>query len=145
MQSARFEKFLWGQVLLSGLLGATLALFLTYPSLRQPYALPELRLVLATAFMLVAGLVAVLTGNRFGIEGRRYDLFLFCGFFVMAVTWLFFLVLPAIAQRSDDRTELWAAMAGRMFGWALVAVAPFARGRARHRRISLWNGLAACS
>ena len=47
----RFEGFLWGQVLLFGLLGATLALFLAYPSLRKPYSLPELKLVLATVYM----------------------------------------------------------------------------------------------
>ena len=72
----RWEGFLWGQVLLIGLLGATLALFLTYPSLRHPYSLPELKLVLATLYMIAAGLVAVLTCTRFSVEGRRYDLFL---------------------------------------------------------------------
>ena len=61
MNHDRFEGFLWGQVLLFGLLGATLALFLRFPTLRAPYALPELKVVLATVFMIAAGLVAILT------------------------------------------------------------------------------------
>ena len=144
MRHDRFERFLWGQVLLFGLLGASLALFLTYPSLRNPYSLPELKLVLTTVFMLAGGLVAVLTANRFGIEGRRYDLFLFLGFFTVSASWLAFTVVPAIAHRADNRTELWAAITGRMVGWTLIAIAPFARGRARHRKVSLYNGLTLC-
>jgi signal transduction histidine kinase len=137
----RFEGFLWGQVLLFGLLGATLALFLAYPSLRKPYSLPELKLVLATVYMLAGGLVAVLTANRFSVEGRRYDLFLCCGFLVTSLSWLFFSVVPAVAHTQGSRTELWAAVAGRMLGWGLIAVSPFVPGRARHRRVALGNGI----
>src|ERR1044071_9559862 len=92
----RFEGFLWGQVLLFGLLGASLALFLAYPSLRRPYELPELKLVLATVYMLAGGLVAVLTANRFGVEGRRYDLLLCCGFLITSLSWLSFNIVPDI-------------------------------------------------
>ena len=38
-----FEALLWGEVLLFGLLGAGLALFVAYPSLRPTYELPQLR------------------------------------------------------------------------------------------------------
>jgi signal transduction histidine kinase len=141
MHHDRFEGFLWGQVLLFGLLGATLALFLTYPTLRAPYSLPELKLVLATVFMIGGGLVAVLSATRFSVEGRRYDLFLTLGFVVLSASWGLFTIVPAIAHHSANRTELWAAIAGRMAGWALIACAPFVHGRARHRRVSLWNGL----
>lgn len=144
MQNDRFEGFLWGQVLLFGLLGASLALFLAYPSFRAPYSLPELKLVLATVFMVGGALVAVLTATRFGVEGRRYDLFLCLGFSTLSITWLLFTIVPAVAHRSANRTELWAAVTGRMVGWALIAFAPFVRGRARHRRVSLWNGLLCC-
>jgi signal transduction histidine kinase len=137
----RFEGFLWGQVLLFGLLGATLALFLAYPSLRRPYALPELKLVLATVYMLAGGLVALLTANRFAVEGRRYDLFLCCGFFVTSLSWLFFSIIPVVAHTQGSGTELWAAIAGRILGWGLIAVSPFVRGRAKHRRVALGNGL----
>ena len=143
MHHNRYEGFLWGQVLLFGLLGATLGLFVAYPTLRTPYGLPELKLVLETVFMLAGALVAVLTANRFGVEGRRYDLFLFTGFFVLSVSWLAFSIVPAIAHRSENRTELWAAISGRMFGWGLIAVAPYVRGRARHRKFSLYNALTA--
>jgi len=78
MRHDRFESFLWSQVLLVALLGATLALFLRFPSLRTPYAQPELRLVLATVFMLSSGLIALLCATRFGVDGRRFDLML-CG------------------------------------------------------------------
>ena len=145
MEAERWEPFLWGQVLLFGLLGATLGLFLSYPSLRNPYSLPELKVVLATLFMIAGGLVAVLTATRFSVEGRRYDLFLCLGFLVTSVTWCLFTIVPAVAHQSGNRTELWAAISGRITGWALVACAPFVRGRARHRRIALWNGVLVCA
>src|SRR5919199_6379312 len=83
-----FEGFLWGEVLLFALLGAALALFLSYESLRQPYELPHLRLVLTTLFALAGGLVALLTATRFAVEGRRFDLLLCGGFFPTSVSWL---------------------------------------------------------
>ena len=55
-----YQAWLWGEVLLLGLLGAALALFVTYPSLRDTFELPQLRLVLDTAVTLAAGIVAVL-------------------------------------------------------------------------------------
>ena len=137
----RFEGFLWGQVLLFGLLAASLALFLTYPTLRAPYSLPELKLVLATVYMLAGGLVAVLTANRFSVEGRRYDLFLCCGFIVSSLSWLLFSIGPEVVHANVHQTELWAAIAGRMVGWGLIAAAPFMRGRVRHRRAALGSGV----
>ena len=41
-----YQAWLWGEVLLLGLLGAALALFVTYPTLRDTFELPQLRLVL---------------------------------------------------------------------------------------------------
>jgi len=145
MDAERWEPFLWGQVLLFGLLGASLGLFLSYPSLRNPYSLPELKLVLGTLFMIAGSLVAVLTATRFSVEGRRYDLFLCLGFLVTSSTWCFFTLVPTIAHQGSDRNELWAAISGRLAGWTLVAAAPFVRGRARHRRITLWNGVFVCA
>ena len=141
MYHDRFEGFLWGQVLLFGLLGASLALFLRFPTLRAPYALPELKLVLATVFLIAGALVAVLTATRFAVEGRRYDLFLCCGFSITSMAWLLFTVVPVVSHSAGSRTELWAAIAGRMLGWGVIAAAPFVSGRAHHRRWSLWNGL----
>ncbi len=143
MQQNRFEGFLWGQVLLFSLLGVTLALSLTYPTIRHPYALPELKLVLATIFMLAGGLVALLTATRFAVEGRRFDLFVSTGFFVTSFSWLAFSVIPSIPASGARRTELWAAFIGRMLGWALIAAAPFVGGRIQRRKFVLGNVLAA--
>jgi signal transduction histidine kinase len=138
MRHDRFESFLWSQVLLVALLGATLGLFLFYPSLRTPYSQPELRLVLATVFMLSAGLIALLCATRFGVEGRRFDLLLCGGFLVMSFSWFAFTVVPGITG-GDAHI---ASAAGETVGWALIAVAPFAHGRIQRRRLSLWLLLA---
>jgi signal transduction histidine kinase len=138
-----FEGFLWGEVLLFALLGAALALFLSYESLRTTYQLPHLRLVLTTLFALAGGLVALLTATRFAVEGRRFDLLLCAGFFTTSVSWVAFAMGPAVSEVPTRRTEAWAGVAGNLLGWALIAAAPFARGRVGHRRATLWNLLAA--
>jgi signal transduction histidine kinase len=143
MPHNRFEGFLRGQVLLFALLGVTLVLSEAYPTLRHPYSLPELKLVLATIFMLAGGLVALLSATRFAVEGRRFDLFLCTGFFVSSVSWLAFSVIPSIPESVAPRTEPWTAIIGRMLGWALIAVAPFVGGRIERRKFVLGNVLAA--
>ena len=80
-----YQSWLWGEILLAGLLGASLALFLVYPVLQTSWDLPELRLVLQTTMALAGLLVAVLATVRFSVEGRRLDLLLCTGFFVQAV------------------------------------------------------------
>ncbi len=75
-----FGAWLWGEILLIGLLGATLALFLVYPSIQTTFDLPRLRLVLQTTMALAGALVALLAGVRFAVEGRRLDLLLSTGF-----------------------------------------------------------------
>jgi signal transduction histidine kinase len=142
MHTNRFEAFLWGQVVLFGLLGSTLALLVAFPTLRHAYSLPELKLVLATVFMLAGGLVALLSATRFAVEGRRLDLFLCTGFFVTSVSWLAFTVIPNISH-GTSRRELWAAVVGRTIGWALIAVAPFTSGRIEHRKFVLGNAIVA--
>jgi len=72
-----YSAWLLGEVLLLGLLGAALALFVTYPSLRDAFELPQLRLVLDTSVTIAAAIVATLAGVRFSVEGRRLD-FLLC-------------------------------------------------------------------
>jgi signal transduction histidine kinase len=133
MRHDRFQSFLGGQMMLVALLGAALGLFLRYPSLRTPYALPELHLVLATVFTLGGGLIALLAGARFGVDGRRFDLFLCSGFLVSSLSWLAFTVAPGLSGGDS-----WVAGAGgRALGWCLIAAAPFARGRLEHKRPAL--------
>jgi signal transduction histidine kinase len=142
MRQARFESFLWTQIVLAALLGTTLALFLSIPSLRTPYSLPDLRLVLATVFMLVGGFIAALSALRFGIEGRRFDLLVCLGFLVISFSWLCFTVLPTVAGERESA----ASITGRMVGWAVIASAPLARGRvrARHTALALLFVVAGC-
>src|SRR5256885_3701914 len=74
-----YQSWLWGEVLLFGLLGATLALFATYPGLRPTFELPQVRLVLDTMGALAAVLVAVLAGVPFSVDGRRLGWLLCAG------------------------------------------------------------------
>jgi len=138
-----YQAWLWGEVLLLGLLGAALALFVVYPSLRDTYALPELRLVLDTAVALAAAIVAVLAGVRFTVEGRRLDFLLCGGFFLAAVSTFAFAVAPLLGGGTLGRTEAWAGIAGRLLATALIAAAPFARGRIAGRQRALrWSIIA---
>ena len=87
----------------------------------------------------------LLSATRFAVEGRRFDLFLCCGFFVTSVSWLSFSIVPAIAETSSGPHR---ALGGRRSdgcsAGALIAMAPFARGRVQHRRFVLGNALAVC-
>ncbi|MDQ2985085.1 MAG: histidine kinase [Actinomycetota bacterium] len=134
-----YQSWLWGEVLLLGLLGAALALFLAYPTLRSNYELPQARLVIDTAVMLAAAIVAVLAGLRFSVEGRQFDLLLCAGFTAAAGTALAFAIAPVLGGDSLQRAEAWAGVGGRLFAAALIAAAPFVTGRLGARRRALWN------
>ena len=92
--SNEYQSWLWSQILLAGLLGASLALFLAYPVLRTRYDLPELRLVLQTTMALAGLLVASLAAARYSAEGRRVDLLLASGFFVTSLSSAVFAIGP---------------------------------------------------
>ena len=137
------DAFLWGEVLLFGLLGATLALFVAYPGLRPSYGGDEARLVLQTAVMLAGAAVAVLAGLRFSVEGRRVDLLLASGFLAGAASTLCFSISPALGGHGIGRSEAWSGAAGRVLAWTLIAAAPFVHGRVRERRRMLGNAFVA--
>ncbi|HET9322398.1 MAG TPA: histidine kinase [Gaiellaceae bacterium] len=132
-----YQAWLVGELLLVGLLGAALALFLAYPDLRSTYELPNLRLMLDTATVLAATIVAVLAGIRFSVEGRRLDLLLCAGFATAAASTLFFAVFPVLGGDPVGTQEAWAGVAGRVLALALIAAASFARGRIAERRWAL--------
>jgi signal transduction histidine kinase len=141
-----YQAWLWGEVLLLGLLGAGLALFVAYPSLRDSYELPQLRLVLDTAVTLAAGIVAVLAGIRFSVEGRRLDFFLCGGFFVAAFSTFFFGVAPAFGGETVHGSEAWTGVGGKLVAAALIALAPYMRGRVVLRERALrWSSAALIS
>jgi signal transduction histidine kinase len=132
-----YQAWLVGELLLVGLLGAALALFLAYPDLRTTYELPNLRLALDTGMVLAATIVAVLAGIRFSVEGRRLDLLLCAGFAAAAGGGLFFAVGPVLGGEPIQTPEAWAGVAGRISALALIAAAPFARGRLAEGRWAL--------
>jgi signal transduction histidine kinase len=138
-----FDAFLGGVILLFGLLGAALALVVAYPSLRLAYGVAGARLVLQTVVLLAGGIVAVLAGIRFSVDGRRLDLLLSCGFFVGAASTLAFSIAPALGGESIKPTEAWPGVAGRLLAWTLIAAAPFVHGRVRTRQRMLWYAIPA--
>jgi signal transduction histidine kinase len=122
------------ELLLVSLLGAALALFLVTPSLRVTHELPELRLVLDTAVILVALVVSVLAYVRFSVEKRRFDLFLASSFAAAAASTLAFTVGPTLGGGTLGLTETWAGILARLFVALLLAIAPFVRGRTGGRQ-----------
>src|SRR5512133_1671831 len=134
-----YQSWLWGEVLLFGLLGASLALFVAYPTLRATYDLPQLSLVLQTTFMLVATIVAVLAGLRFSVDGRRLDLLLCAGFSLAAGSTFCFAVAPVLGGHAPHRRETWALLWGRVLAAMLIAAAAFARRRTTARRRELFE------
>lgn len=143
-RSARtpYQSWLWGELLLAGLLGASMAFFLSYPVLRTSYSLPELSLVLQTTMALAGALVAVLAGARYSSEGRRVDLLLASGFFVTSLSGAVFAIGPRFGGHAVRPAEGWSALIGTILGTALIAIAPFTRGRSRYRDWSIANAVA---
>jgi signal transduction histidine kinase len=138
-----YQAWLAGEVLLLGLLSASLALFVAYPSLFEPRALPELRLVLDTAVLIAGALVAVLTLARFSVEPRRLELLLAAGFFTVSSSILLFAVVPAVGAGPAPNAAAWCDVAGRTLGLALIAIAPLTRGHFKGPRAALAIALTA--
>src|SRR5919204_958596 len=124
-----FQAWLWGEILLIGLLGAALALFVAHPSLQTKFSLPELGLVLQTVIAFAGGIIALLSGIRYAVEGRRLDLLLCTGFLTGSLSIVAFSVAPMLNGHPVHRPEAWAGVVGRLLAWILIATAPFVRGR----------------
>jgi signal transduction histidine kinase len=139
----KYQAWLWGEILLAGLLGASLALFLAYPVLQTQWDLPELRLVLQTTMALAGLLVALLAALRFSVEGRRLDLLLASGFFVSSLSAFAFAIGPQLGGEGIHAAEGWSALLGGMLGQALIAAAPFLRGRTKYRDWAIANAVGA--
>ncbi len=131
-----FQAWLGGEILLIGLLGASLALFVARRDLQTAVSLPELRLVLQTIAAFAAGIIALLAGVRYSVEGRRLDLLLCTGFLVASVSTAAFSIVPALNGHPIHRPEAWAAIVGRVFSWVLIAAAPFVSGRSGRRALA---------
>jgi signal transduction histidine kinase len=136
-----YETWLSGELLLFGLLGAALTLFVDYAALRHAWEAPALGLVLDTAITLAGGIVAVLAGIRFSVEGRRFDLVLSSGFFVAASATLLFEIVPVLGEPVPARVEGWAAIFGTLLATGLIALAPWVRGTVIARQRALGNSV----
>jgi len=140
-----YQNWLWGEILLAGLLGASLALYLSYPVLRTSYELPELRLVLQTTMALAGLLVAVLAGARYSTEGRRVDLLLASGFFVISLSSAVFSIGPRFSGHEVRPAESWSSLIGTILGMTLIAAAPLTRGRSKYRDWAIANSVASAA
>src|SRR5437588_3276359 len=138
-----FRAWLVGEILLFGLLGAALALFLTRHNLQTRFSLPQLGLVLQTVMAFAGGIIALLAGIRYAVEGRRLDLLLSTGFLVGSLSIAAFSIVPALNGHPVHRTEAWAGVVGRLLAWILIAAAPFVGGRSGPRALAN-TAIAAC-
>ena len=88
-------------------------------------------------------LVAVLAAARYSVEGRRVDLLLASGFFVTSLSGAVFAIGPTFGGGAVPPAEAWASLIGAILGQALIALAPFTRGRSKYREWSIANAVAA--
>jgi signal transduction histidine kinase len=132
-QRTELQAWLWGEIVLFGLLAASLALLVAYPTLRTQYDRPQLLLVLETTMALAGVLVALLAGVRFSVTGLRTDLLLAAGFLIWSLSTVAFAIIPALDNGSLSRADAWATLAGSIAGQGLIATAPFVSGRSRFR------------
>ena len=142
-ERSEIQSWLWGEILLAGLLGASLALFLAYPVLQTRYDLPELRLVLQTTMAGAGLLVAVLGAARYSADGRRVDLLLASGFFITSLSAISFAIGPQLGGHDVRPAESWSALIGAIAGMTLLAAAPFSKGRSKYRDWAIANAVAA--
>jgi signal transduction histidine kinase len=131
-----FQAWLWGEILLIGLLGAALALFLTRSDLQTEFSLPQAGLVLQTIIAFAGGIIALLAGIRYAVEGRRLDLLLCVGFLVGTLSIAAFSIAPVLNGNPVYRPEGWAGVVGRLLAWTFIAAAPFVRGRSGPRALA---------
>jgi signal transduction histidine kinase len=82
------------------------------------------------------GIIALLAGIRFAVEGRRLDLFLSTGFFVGSISLVFFAIIPILDGSPLHGPEMWANVVGRLLAWTLIAIAAFVRGRSGPRALA---------
>jgi len=134
-QRTRLQAWLWGEILLAALLGASLALFVSHPVLRTQYDAAALLLVLETTMALAGLLVAILAANRFAVDGRRTDLLLAAGFLVGSLSSAAFAIIPVLGGNSLQPSEAWAAALGGILGTAPSDSSPLwgEVGRAKRR------------
>ncbi len=127
-QPTAYLTWIRDEVLLIAVLAGGVAAF-GLGHARSVYSLPQAHLVVTTAVMVTGAMVAVLAGVRYSVDTRRLNALLAGGFLVAAATTLWFELGPVLGGAALGRAEGWTGVAGRLLAAAVIAVAPFARGR----------------
>jgi signal transduction histidine kinase len=137
LRSHTYRSWIVGEILLVGLLSSATVLVAFSDSLQSAYELPEAGLVADTAIAVVAVIVAVLASVRFLVDGRTLDLLLAAGFWSIAAGTALFGLVPLLGGEPLPPWAAWSLVGARLFGTALIAVAPYAEGRLPARRSAL--------
>jgi signal transduction histidine kinase len=132
-----YRSWLFGEILLVGLLASGTALFAASESLQSAYELHDARLAFDTAVAVVAAIVCVLASVRFLVDGRTLDLLLAAGFWSVALGTVAFGLAPVLARGELTPQSAWALIGARLLGAGLIAIAPYVDGRMSSRRRSL--------
>ncbi len=135
-QSESYRTWLAGELVLVCVLAFGTVL-LAVTGYFNGYVLPNTRIALDTAVAVVASIVAILTANRFLVEGRGLDLFLAAGFLATGVGSFAFSVASVFAEREMGPVESWAAIGAALLGAILIAIAPFVERRTVRRARAL--------
>jgi signal transduction histidine kinase len=90
------------------------------------------------------GIIALLAGIRFAVEGRRLDLLLCTGFLIASLSIAGFAVAPHLNGGPVQGPEAWAGVIGRLLAWVFIAAAPFMHGRSGPKAL-LNTAVTACA
>jgi signal transduction histidine kinase len=132
-----YRSWLFGEILVIGLLASGTALFAASESLQSAYQLHDARLIFDTAVAVVAAIVCVLAAVRFLVDGRTLDLLLASGFWSIALGTVVFGLVPVLGGNALTSQSAWALVGARLLGACLIAIAPYVDGRMSARRPSL--------
>jgi signal transduction histidine kinase len=132
-----YRSWLFGEILLIGLLASGTALFAASESLQSAYELHDARLIFDTVVAVVAAIVCVLAAVRFLVDGRTLDLLLASGFWSIALGTVVFGLVPVLGGNALTSQSVWALVGARLLGAGLIAIAPYVDGRMSPRRPSL--------
>jgi len=132
-----YRSWLFGELLLIGLLASGTALFAASESLQSAYELHDARLAFDTAVAVVAAIVCALASVRFLVDGRTLDLLLAAGFWSIALGTVAFGLAPVLGGGALTPPSAWALVGARLLGAGLIAIAPYVDGRMSARRPSL--------
>jgi len=132
-----YRSWLFGEILLVGLLASGTALFAASESLQSAYELHDARLAFDTAVAVVAALDCVPSAVRLPLDGGPPAPPLVAGFWGVALGPVAFGVAPVLARGELTPQSAWALIGARLLGAGLIAIAPYVDGRMSSRRRSL--------